>query len=63
MQIELEYFGAIPPDVHLTRAAKLGRSVLDAFPLASASTALKQIAHRIDGKLMNSAKSKLVSHI
>ena len=63
MQIELEYFGAIPPDVHLTRAAKLGRSVLDAFPLASASTALKQIAHRIDGKLMNSVKSKLVSHI
>lgn len=50
MQIELEYFGAIPPDVHLTRAAKLGRSVMDAFPLASASAAFKSIAERLNGK-------------
>jgi flagellar biosynthesis protein FlhG len=63
MRIELEYFGAIPPDVHLTRAAKLGRSVLDAFPLASASTAFKQIAQRLDGKPTNSAKAKFASHI
>ena len=63
MRIELEYFGAIPPDVHLTRAAKLGRSILDAFPLASASTAIKQIAQRLDSKQSHSAKTKLVSHI
>jgi flagellar biosynthesis protein FlhG len=63
MRIELEYFGAIPPDVHLTRAAKLGRSVLDAFPLANASTAFKQIALRLDGKPTYNAKAKLVPHI
>lgn len=50
MQIELEYFGAIPTDDHLSRATKLGRSVIDAFPLAIASTALKQIAQRLDFK-------------
>ena len=50
MQIELEFFGAIPSDDHLNRAAKLGRSVIDAFPMASASTAFKQIAQRLDYK-------------
>jgi flagellar biosynthesis protein FlhG len=63
MQIELEYFGAIPPDVHLGRAAKLGRSVIDAFPLASASAAFKQIAQRLDGKHDHAAKTKLASII
>lgn len=50
MQVELEFFGAIPADDHLSRATKLGRSVIDAFPLAIASTALKQIAQRLDYK-------------
>ena len=50
MQIELEFFGAIPADEHLNRAAKLGRTVIDAFPLATASNAFKQIAHRLDYK-------------
>jgi flagellar biosynthesis protein FlhG len=50
MQIELEFFGAIPTDDHLNRAAKLGRSVIDAFPLATASAAFKQIAQRLDYK-------------
>lgn len=50
MQIELEFFGAIPADDHLHRANKLGRSVIDAFPLASASAALKKIAQRLDFK-------------
>lgn len=63
MQIELEYFGAIPPDVHLSRAAKLGRSVIEAFPLASASAALKQIAQRLDGRHDQAAKTKLASLI
>jgi flagellar biosynthesis protein FlhG len=47
MQIELEFFGAIPADDDLSRAAKLGRSIIDAFPLAGASTAFKQIAQRL----------------
>lgn len=50
MQIELEYFGAIPSDEHLNRAAKLGRSVIDAFPLTPAAQAFKQIALRLDSK-------------
>jgi len=50
MQIELEFFGEIPRDVHLNKAAKLGRSVVDAFPMAAASNALKQLAKRLDNK-------------
>lgn len=48
MQIELEYFGAIPNDDHLVKAKKLGRTVIDAFPFATASSAFKQIAQRLD---------------
>lgn len=50
MQIELEYFGAIPTDDHLNRAAKLGRTVIDAFPLTPASSAFKLIAQRLNCK-------------
>jgi flagellar biosynthesis protein FlhG len=50
MQIELEFFGAIPKDEHLSKAAKLGRSVIDAFPMAVASAALQKIAQRLDYK-------------
>lgn len=56
LNIELEFFGAIPPDVHLSRAAKLGRTVMEAFPLASASSAFKMIAERINGKIDDKAK-------
>jgi flagellar biosynthesis protein FlhG len=50
MQIELEFFGSIPCDEHLSRAAKLGRSVIDAFPMSNSSTAFKEIAQRLDFK-------------
>lgn len=63
MQIELEFFGAIPTDDHLNRAAKLGRSVIDAFPLATASTALKQIAQRLDYRHDYDADIKQASFI
>lgn len=62
MQIELEFFGAIPPDDHISRAAKLGRSVIDAFPVASASTALKKIAQRLDFKHDYASNTKQVSY-
>jgi len=61
LNIELEFFGAIPPDVHLSRAAKLGRTVMEAFPLASASSAFKLIAERLNGKYTD--KTKLASLI
>ncbi len=47
MKIQLNFFGAIPNDEHLTRAAYLGRSVVDAFPFANASTAFQKIAQRL----------------
>jgi flagellar biosynthesis protein FlhG len=62
MQIELDFFGAIPADSHLNRASKLGRSVIDAFPLAVASTALKQIAQRLDYKHDNIFNNKQASY-
>ncbi|WP_036302850.1 MinD/ParA family ATP-binding protein [Methylotenera sp. L2L1] len=62
MQIELDFFGAIPADSHLNRASKLGRSVIDAFPLAIASTALKQIAQRLDDKHDNIFNNKQASY-
>lgn len=48
LQIELEFFGAIPNDDQLSLATKLGRTVIDAFPLALASVAFTHIAKRID---------------
>lgn len=50
MQIELEFFGAIPNDEELNRATKLGRTVIDAFPLAKASAAFSQIAKKLDAQ-------------
>jgi flagellar biosynthesis protein FlhG len=44
MAIELDLLGAVPADEHLARAAGQGRTVIDAFPLASASLAFKRIA-------------------
>lgn len=63
MQIELEFFGAIPSDDHLSRAAKLSRSVIDAFPMTAASNAFKQIAHRLHYNHDYAAETKLASLI
>jgi len=65
MQVNLEFFGAIPNDDHLMRAAKLGRSVIDAFPLTSASSAFKKIAHRLDDKqtTIHTAKNRQAANI
>lgn len=40
------FLGAIPADEHLKRAASLGRTVVDAFPLAGASIAFRRLAGR-----------------
>ena len=50
LHIELVLMGAIPSDEHLGRAAKLGRTVIDAFPMAMASNAFKTLAKRLDCK-------------
>lgn len=46
LAIRLRSIGSVPPDDHVKRAAKLGRTVIDAFPLAGASVAFRRLAER-----------------
>lgn len=43
---EVSFFGSVPADEHVSRAARLGRSVVEAFPLAGASLAFRKLAGR-----------------
>ncbi|MDF3035014.1 MAG: putative Antiactivator of flagellar biosynthesis FleN [Paucimonas sp.] len=44
LAVPLASAGWVPPDEHVRRAAKLGRPVIDAFPMAGASIAFRQLA-------------------
>ena len=44
LAVQLHSLGSVPVDEHVTRAAKLGRSVTEAFPLARASVAFRRLA-------------------
>jgi flagellar biosynthesis protein FlhG len=46
LALNLTSMGSVPADEHLHRAARLGRAVVDAFPLAGASVAFRQLAGR-----------------
>lgn len=46
LAVELTSLGFVPADEHLKKAASLGRSVIDAFPLAAASVAFRRLAGR-----------------
>ncbi len=46
LALQLNSMGSVPADEHLKRAARLGRSVIDAFPLAGASVAFRRLAGR-----------------
>lgn len=46
LAVQLNSMGSVPADEHVTRAARLGRAVVDAFPLAGASVAFRQLASR-----------------
>jgi flagellar biosynthesis protein FlhG len=61
MQIELEFFGAIPADEHLNRAEKLGRSVTEAFPTTKASLALSALAQRLNYQQNRTQEVELAS--
>lgn len=63
LRVEPEFIGAIPADDHLGRAAKLGRAVIDAFPMAAASSAFKYLAQRIDYKQSLMTNAGLASFI
>ena len=44
LAVTLNSMGSVPADEYLHRAARLGRAVVDAFPLAGASVAFRQLA-------------------
>ena len=44
LAVKLSSMGSVPADEYLHRAARLGRAVVDAFPLAGASVAFRQLA-------------------
>lgn len=46
LAVSLTSMGSVPADEYLHRAARLGRSVVDAFPMAGASLAFRQLAGR-----------------
>lgn len=46
LAVKLNSLGSVPADEHLTRAARLGRAVIDAFPLAGASVAFRRLAEK-----------------
>lgn len=46
LAVQLHSIGSIPSDESTTRAARLGRAVIDAFPMAGASVAFRRLAER-----------------
>jgi flagellar biosynthesis protein FlhG len=46
-EVSLAYLGAVPQDEHLRRAVQKRKAVVEAFPAAPASAALREIATRI----------------
>jgi flagellar biosynthesis protein FlhG len=46
LAVSLSSMGSVPADEYLQRAARLGRAVVDAFPLAGASVAFRRLAGR-----------------
>lgn len=46
LAVSLTSMGSVPADEYLHRAARLGRAVVDAFPLAGASVAFRRLAGR-----------------
>jgi flagellar biosynthesis protein FlhG len=47
LAVQLKSLGSVPADEHLRRANRLGRSVVEAFPLAGASIAFRRLAGRV----------------
>lgn len=49
LAVELQLIGVVPVDADLRRAVQLGRSVVDAFPMAGAAIAFRRMAgHLLD---------------
>jgi len=54
LAVQLRSLGSVPADEHVRRAARLGRTVVDAFPLAGASVAFRRLAGRVAAPEMTS---------
>ncbi|MGZ3182357.1 MAG: MinD/ParA family ATP-binding protein [Telluria sp.] len=50
LAVTLTSMGSVPADEYLQRAARLGRAVVDAFPLAGASVAFRRLAGHFAGR-------------
>ncbi|MDY7537997.1 AAA family ATPase [Undibacterium sp. RTI2.1] len=62
LAVPLHFVGYVPEDDHMKKAAHLGRSVIDAFPLAGASIAFSQLAERLALTARSTARSTLGLH-
>jgi len=47
LAVKINSMGSVPADEHLKRAMRLGRSVVEAFPLAGASVAFRRLAGKV----------------
>ena len=59
--LKLEHIGHIPADEHMARATSLGRSVIDAFPMATVSRAFTALAGRLGYRRQNAATAATCS--
>jgi flagellar biosynthesis protein FlhG len=57
LAVTLSSMGSVPADEYLHRAARLGRAVVDAFPLAGASVAFRRLAGRFAGGGMQQGRA------
>jgi flagellar biosynthesis protein FlhG len=55
LAVTLSSMGSVPADEYLHRAARLGRAVVDAFPLAGASVAFRRLAGRFAAGMSRAA--------
>jgi flagellar biosynthesis protein FlhG len=61
LAVQLSSLGSVPADEHVKRATRLGRSVVDAFPLAGASVAFRRLAGRVAASEMTSGLRGMVA--
>jgi len=58
LALQLYSIGFIPSDEHVTRAARQGRAVVDAFPRAGASLAFRRLAEQLSSRLIGDAAQR-----
>ncbi|MCX7113790.1 MAG: antiactivator of flagellar biosynthesis FleN protein [Proteobacteria bacterium] len=47
LAVSLDFLGWVPADIHLDNASRMGKSVVNAFPLAGAAIAYRRIAENL----------------